>query len=733
MLIKNLTAVNAGYAARTETFNGRAHLAVPVVALVDGAVKAMNAATYERVTAAEFGKNVQGWDGRPLFVNHPTIDGDPVSGGDPRILEKSIGTIFKSALKDQKLTMEAWIDIERCEKIDPRMLARVRAGHPVEISVGAFVETDATEGIVGDRKYRGAWTKITPDHLALLDESGEGACSVAMGCGIRTAAAQYTHVTEENHMKQHAYDPWLEQGDETLAMLRTLRNIPQSERDGLPKGDFAGPNDSFPIAQAVDVHDAALALGRAKGDRSSIKRKIVAIAYRKGGDFVAQLPADWQRTSDQKNASAFARLMDAARAMFRTAQNADEMTAHDLKGKLYDALMAVEPNCSGVETYFPVTDPAHVVYSVWIPSNATGVEMGMGYQTELYERSFTLSDTGVVTLADARVEVQPVMSYEPVEGASPELKTAIGNGNNQYTHANAAAEKAVAAAKATTGLKGEASNNMSSKAAVAHQDAANAHRAMAASTKGAARTAHLDAAMAHLDAIDYHNGLGTKADAIKASKDAMVATMKTPDPKLKNAATGAPGSAQDTDALDINHKGDSSMKKEDVIKALETATECQLKALAAILDPVEAAKLKAAADKEAADKKAADEKAEVDKVEEAKLKGASTMKTPTFAEMLAAADVDTRELIQSGLRAAAATKDASIKVLTETKRCGITVEELKKKSQTELDQLVTLSGATVKAAGVDYSGQGAPNTGAANDVPAPADLGAAIRAARAKK
>jgi hypothetical protein len=67
------------------------------------------------------------------------------------------------------------------------------------------------------------------------------------------------------------------------------------DRDKIPASDFAGADRSFPIVTPKDVHDAALSLGRAKGqDTDKIKNRIIAIARRKGDAFVAQLPDAWK-------------------------------------------------------------------------------------------------------------------------------------------------------------------------------------------------------------------------------------------------------------------------------------------------------------------------------------------------------------------------------------------------------------------------------------------------------
>lgn len=222
------------------------------------------------------------------------------------------------------------------------------------------------------------------------------------------------------------YTEWLEPGEPTDSLLKTLRNISQADREKMPAEDFAGPNMSFPIEIPGDVADAARSIGRAKGDRAAIKRKIVAIAYRKGDSYVAQLPDGWKRDQGK-----VARMVTAARtavAQFfgvKAAQDAGEMGSGDLKQKLHEALKEVEPSVVCVEDYFPVTDPAHVVYTVAVPDGIDPYGNYPIFDYVLYERAFDLSDSGVVTLSKERFEVHPVMRWEPVEGASPTVASQV--------------------------------------------------------------------------------------------------------------------------------------------------------------------------------------------------------------------------------------------------------------------------------------------------------------------
>jgi len=78
-----------------------------------------------------------------------------------------------------------------------------------------------------------------------------------------------------------------------IAADATRRDISAAERKKIPAEDFAGPDDSFPIAEPEDVAAAAHSVGRA-ADSDAVKAKIISIAKRKGDAFVAQLPDAWK-------------------------------------------------------------------------------------------------------------------------------------------------------------------------------------------------------------------------------------------------------------------------------------------------------------------------------------------------------------------------------------------------------------------------------------------------------
>jgi len=614
-------------ATRTEQYQGREHLVVPVIALVEGVVHAMNSAYPEFVSAKEFSRAPSGWNGRPVFLGHPTnTSGTPVSGNSPDILEeKSIGIIFNTRIKSKKLCMEAWIDVEKATEVAPDLLDRVAAGDDIQISVGVLVDTDDAEGVYQGKKYLGAWHDLVPDHLALLPASDAGACSWEMGCGVRAAAA-----VKENDM-DHMYAEWLEAGAETDALLKTLRNIPQSERDKMPAEDFAGPNRSFPIQKAEDVSAAASSLGRAKGNKDAIKKKIISIAYRKG--FEASLPEDWKKKKDQKSASS---LLGKISAFLRTARSSEDQTANELKRELTDELRPLEPALICVEDYNPTL--GWVVYSV---SQSSGGYYGPSYA--LFQRAYTVDANGEVTINGDRVEVEIVTSYEPVDPMEDEEEV------------TAAAGKAI-------------SKKNAEKVQAMH---------------------------------DHAVALGAYCDPNKA---------------MKSAAAAAPCSCHKSHAA--KQAKESDMTKEAITKFLETATPEQVEALGKVIEAPAAAAVE-------------QPKAAVEQPKAAAAAAVEQPKTPTFDEVLASADADTRASISEGIRVAKERKAATIKGLKDTKRCKLSDETLNAMSQAQLDELVELAGTTVRAA-IDFSANAAHVDANAQpkEVPAAPALGDRIRAAR---
>jgi hypothetical protein len=520
MNTRAITLLASGYSTREEEYNGRKHIVVPVVALLEGVVHAMNAKNAEFVPGDEL--RAAGWNGRPLFLGHPLQNGKPISGNSPTLLEeKSIGIVFNAAVKGKKLTMEAWIDIDKATEVAPELLERVRVDDPIEISVGVFTETDDTTGEYNGKKFTGAWHDIVPDHLALLPEGTEGACSREMGCGVRAA-------TKESVMPVEKKDP--------------------------------------------------------------------------------------------KNASVLSKVL----AMFRTAQPASEMSDNDVRGKLLAVVREIEPQATYVEAVYDDL----FVYCVYVP------EVSMGWPTNcytLFQRTYTVAENGAVTIGADKVEVEPVLYYEPV--------------------------------------------------------LMNEEPTIAAGKRHSAKDQGMVQAM-HDQAI----ALGANCEP------------------MKNAASGAPRSVTEPAP-----QTETEMKKCELAKFLETATEEQIKALS-----------------DAAEGKTPEVKVVEPKVAEAVVVPA-TPKPVTFDEVLATASADVQDSINEGLRVGREKKASTIAALKATGRCDMTDEQLNAQTQGQLDTLVKLAGSNVRAA-IDFGGAGAPKVGdEKQEVPAAPDMLGAIRAANQAK
>lgn len=77
--------------------------------------------------------------------------------------------------------------------------------------------------------------------------------------------------------------------------VKAQRTFGGKDREDVPDESFAGPNRTFPVMTAQDVRDAARLIGKAD-DPESVKRRIIAIAKRKG--FTDAIPEGWEVKKD---------------------------------------------------------------------------------------------------------------------------------------------------------------------------------------------------------------------------------------------------------------------------------------------------------------------------------------------------------------------------------------------------------------------------------------------------
>lgn len=184
------------YTPRTEYYDDREYLVVPVVMMVEGVHHGSFGPILHR--ADQLGEYIDIWNNRPVTVEHPRKDDVFVSANSPEMLAQyEVGRIFNTRFEDEKLKAEAWIDVQKAIAVSPIALTALREGKPIEVSVGVFSDTIVVEGEWHGEVYEAIAENYRPDHLALLPE-GQGACSWADGCGIRTNSVETASNKKQN-------------------------------------------------------------------------------------------------------------------------------------------------------------------------------------------------------------------------------------------------------------------------------------------------------------------------------------------------------------------------------------------------------------------------------------------------------------------------------------------------------------------------------------------------------
>ena len=161
-----------------KTLEGVDYLVVPTILIVEGV---HNNVFYP---SDELKKFPESWNGRPVVINHPDLNGQAITANSPDIVEKqTVGALFNVKYKDGKLKGEVWINIEKCRKISEAILDSLHNNEKIEVSTGLFTECDGIEGEWNGEKYVGTVFNYRPDHLALLPND-IGACSWEDGGGM---------------------------------------------------------------------------------------------------------------------------------------------------------------------------------------------------------------------------------------------------------------------------------------------------------------------------------------------------------------------------------------------------------------------------------------------------------------------------------------------------------------------------------------------------------------------
>jgi hypothetical protein len=171
-----------GYEPKLTIHQEKPHLVLPVVMMIEGVHKGSQGPLLHEIE--QLGKFPASWNGIPVVIYHPEIDGEPVSANSPDIIDtRTVGRVYNTEVEGKKLKAEVWLDEDKLNTISEETLNEINASKEMEVSLGMFTENDMTPGKYGEEEYEGVAYNHRPDHLAILPDQ-VGACSVVDGCGI---------------------------------------------------------------------------------------------------------------------------------------------------------------------------------------------------------------------------------------------------------------------------------------------------------------------------------------------------------------------------------------------------------------------------------------------------------------------------------------------------------------------------------------------------------------------
>lgn len=177
------TSATGEYEIRYEDHQGQKHLVVPVIMMTEGVHNGSYGPLYHSIE--ELGRWPDSWNGIPISVQHPSIDGNCCSANIPEIIDSEVvGRVYNTHVLEDQLRGEAWLNEERLRQISAETLLYLQERRPLDVSLGMFTDDEAVTGDWNGEQYIGVAHNHRPDHLALLP-GATGACSWEDGCGIR--------------------------------------------------------------------------------------------------------------------------------------------------------------------------------------------------------------------------------------------------------------------------------------------------------------------------------------------------------------------------------------------------------------------------------------------------------------------------------------------------------------------------------------------------------------------
>ena len=169
------------------TIDGREFLRVPAVGVVEMVLNG------RYLPAAEILASLPGWDGVPIPLDHPQVNGEFVSATHPDAQGAIVGYWGDTRADGAKLKGNMYIDLTKAAESNDgaALVTRLKAGEMVELSTAYFANEEEQAGYYAAKPYTAISRNLRPDHVALLLHK-PGACSIKDGCGALRLNADST-------------------------------------------------------------------------------------------------------------------------------------------------------------------------------------------------------------------------------------------------------------------------------------------------------------------------------------------------------------------------------------------------------------------------------------------------------------------------------------------------------------------------------------------------------------
>lgn len=198
--------VNLGGSVSYRELDGRRYAVVPCVLMAEGVWEGSGGPFFYPATALQ--NACPSWNHKPIVVYHPEENGLPISACSPEVLSaQGCGMLMNVRWEDEKQKGEAWLEIDKTNKVDDRIIPMLEKGEKIETSTGLIVDAVAVANEKGEptekehkgKKYTNIADNHRPDHFAILPDR-RGAFSVADGGGLLANEKEKVQAFATNEM-----------------------------------------------------------------------------------------------------------------------------------------------------------------------------------------------------------------------------------------------------------------------------------------------------------------------------------------------------------------------------------------------------------------------------------------------------------------------------------------------------------------------------------------------------